>query len=163
DLLDAIESALELSGLPAELWDTFEEIQAILEFAVRACPLAERNLLGVLTHGPGADAFNSLATELDKKAKIFQHSQEKAAAWREVLSPDDTENALIQARAFERSIFRFLQPAFWRLKKILQARYDFSRHAVAPAWSKILGELSALHKAQAEWEASRSQAAAQWR
>ena len=29
DLLDSIEGALELSGLPAELWNTFEEIQAI--------------------------------------------------------------------------------------------------------------------------------------
>src|SRR5206468_4471985 len=52
DLLDVIESALELSGLPGELWGTFEEIQAILEFAVRVRPLAERNLLDVLTHGP---------------------------------------------------------------------------------------------------------------
>ena len=65
ELLDAIESALELSGLPGELWDTFEEIQAILEFAVRARPLAERNLLGVLTKGPAASEFDDLAGELD--------------------------------------------------------------------------------------------------
>ena len=52
DLLDAIESALELSGLPGELWDTFEEIQALLEFAVRALPLAERDLLRLLADGP---------------------------------------------------------------------------------------------------------------
>ncbi|HWH68679.1 MAG TPA: AAA domain-containing protein, partial [Candidatus Sulfotelmatobacter sp.] len=50
--LEAIESALELSGLPGELWDKFEEIQAILEFANRARPLAERELLGLLTQGP---------------------------------------------------------------------------------------------------------------
>jgi hypothetical protein len=49
DLLDAIESALELSGLPGELWDTFEEIQTILEFSVRVRPLAERNLIGALS------------------------------------------------------------------------------------------------------------------
>ena len=162
DLLDAIESALELSGLPGELWDTFAEIQTILEFAVRVRPLAERNLLGVLTHGPAEQSFASLAADLDKKAKALQKAREKTAAWREPLSSDDTENALAQAQAFEKSIFRFLQPAFWRLKKTLQARYDFSQHAVAPAWSKILGELSVQHKAQAQWEASCSQAATEW-
>src|SRR6185312_11749371 len=61
DLLDAIESALELSGLPGELWDTFAEIQAIVEFAVRVRPLAQRNLLGVLTNSPVAAAFDKLA------------------------------------------------------------------------------------------------------
>ncbi len=162
ELLDAIENALELSGLPGELWDTFEEIQTILEFAVRVRPLAERNLLGVLTHGPVEQAFDALAADLGKKAKAFQKAQEKTAAWREPLSPDDTENALAQAQSFEKSIFRFLQPAFWRLKKTLQARYDFSQHAVAPAWSKILGDLSACHTAQTALEALRRQAATDW-
>jgi predicted DNA-binding WGR domain protein len=163
DLLDAIESALELSGLPGELWDTFEEIQTILEFSVRVRPLAERNLVGVLTHGPAEDTFTALATELDKKAKALQKAREKTAAWREPLSPDDTENALAQAQSFEKSIFRFLQPAFWRLKKTLQARYDFSQHAVAPVWSRILGDLSARHKSEGEWEALRQKASTDWR
>ena len=162
DLLDAIESALELSGLPGELWDTFAEIQTILEFAVRVRPLAERNLLGVLTHGPAEKSFAARAADLDKTAKALQKAQEKTAGWREPLPPDDTENALHQAQSFEKSLFRFLQPAFWRLKKTLQSRYDFAQHAVAPAWSKILGDLSARHKAQAEWEALRSQAATDW-
>ncbi len=163
DLLDAIESALELSGLPAELWDTFEEIQAILEFAVRARPLAERGLLGVLTNGPAARGFEELAGDLEEKARALEQAQEKTAAWKEPLSPDDTQNALVQAAQFENSVFRFLQPAFWRLKKTLQARYDFSRHAVAPAWSKILKELASQHEAQADWEVVCEPARREWR
>lgn len=163
DLLDAIESALELSGLPGELWDTFEEIQTILEFAVRARPLAERNLVGVLTHGPAEQSFTALVTDLDKKAKVLHKAKEKTAGWRDALSPDDTENALAQAQSFEKSIFRFLQPAFWRLKKTLQARYDFSQHAVPPAWSKILSDLAAQHKAVADWQVAQQQAATEWR
>jgi predicted DNA-binding WGR domain protein len=163
DLLDAIESALELSGLPGELWDTFEEIQAILEFAVRARPLSERSLLGVLTHGPEEQAFDALAADLCSKANAFHEAQAKTVGWRDPLSPDDTENALSQATSFEHSILRFLQPAFWRLKKTLHARYDFSQHAVAPAWSKILGDLSARHQALAAWETIRDRANAAWR
>jgi predicted DNA-binding WGR domain protein len=162
DLLANIESALELSGLPGELWDTFEEIRAILDFAVRIRPLAERQLLGVLTHGPVEQSFSSRAAELDMKAKRFQQAQKKTTAWRQPLSPEDTENALVQARSFEKSILRYLHPAFWRLKKTLQARYDFSQHAVAPAWSKILDDLSGCHNAQAEWEELRRQVATDW-
>ena len=162
DLLDAIESALELSGLPGELWDTFEEIQAILEFAVRARPLAERNLLGVLTNGPAASSFEKLAGELDVAANVLAQAQQKTAGWREPLSPDDTQNALTQAQVFEKSIFRFLQPSFWRLKKTLEARYDFTQHAVPPAWSKILKDLAAQHEAQSALHTAREQARREW-
>lgn len=162
ELLDAIESALELSGLPGELWDTFEEIRAILEFAVRVRPLAERNLAGVLTRSPDAAEFDALAAEFDDKSRALQQAREKASGWRDPISPDDTQNALAQARSFERSLFRFLQPAFWRLKKTLEARYDFSRHAVAPAWSKILAELAAQHEAEAAFASLSEKACKQW-
>jgi predicted DNA-binding WGR domain protein len=162
DLLDAIESALELSGLPAELWDTFEEIQAILGFAVRAHPLVPRNLLGVLTKGADARAFDDLAKELETKAQALAQAQRKTAAWTEPLSPDDTQNALAQAQAFEKSIFRFLQPAFWRLRKTLQTRYDFAQHAVAPASSKILKDLAAQHEIQAALDRLSEQARKEW-
>jgi predicted DNA-binding WGR domain protein len=163
DLLDAIESALELSGLPGELWDTFEEIQAILEFAVGARPLAERAMLSVLTGGPTADSFARLAGELDSKSHALAQAQQKTGAWREPLTPDDTLNALAQAQGSEKSIFRFLQPSFWRLKKTLQARYDFSQHAVAPAWTKILKELVAEHEAQAAFDATCEVVRKEWR
>ena len=162
DQLDAIENALELSGLPGELWDTFEEIQTILEFAVKVRPLAQRQLLGVLTHGPPEQGFLALATELDQKAAAYWKAKEKTTGWREPLSPSDTESALAQAQAFERSFLRFLQPAFWKLKKTLQARYDFSQHAVTPAWSKILNDLADEHRALEAWQALRQHAAAEW-
>jgi hypothetical protein len=162
DSLDAIENALELSGLPGELWDTFEEIQVILEFAVKVQPLAQRGMLGVLTKGPAANTFEKIANDLDAKSHALAQAQQKTGAWREPLTPDDTQNALAQARAFENFIFRFLQPAFWRLKKTLQARYDFSQHAVAPAWSKILQELAAQQEAQAAFDATSNEARQAW-
>lgn len=162
DLLDAIESALELSGLPGELWDTFEEIQAILAFAVRAQALVERNLLGILTNDPAANAFDKLAGEIDAKSQALTQAQHKTAAWREPLSPDDTQNALAQAQAFEKSVFQLLQPGFWRLKKTLQNRYDFAQHAVAPAWTKILKDLAAQHELQAALDELLERARKEW-
>ena len=162
ELLDAIESSLELSALPAELWDTIGEIQVIIEFAVLALPLAERNLLGVLSPGPVASSFDSLAAELDEKTGAFQQAREKTAAWNDPFSPDDTDNALAQAQSREHSPFRFLQPGFWRLRKALRSRYDFTRHAVAPSWSKLLTDLSAMHRAQAACESTQAKARKEW-
>jgi superfamily I DNA and/or RNA helicase/predicted DNA-binding WGR domain protein len=162
DLLDSLESALELSGLPADLWDTFEEIQALLEFSVRARPLAERNLLAVFA-AAGAKDFDKLAAELEAKTEAFAKAKQKNSAWTDPLSPDDTQNALVQAKAFEGSFFKFLQPAFWRLKKTLQARYDFGRSAVAPAWTKILQELAAQYEAENNLKTVQARAETEWR
>ena len=162
DSLDAVENGLELSGLPREQWDTLEKIQAILGFAARARPLAERNLFGILNDRAAASAFDQLCADLDSKGHTLALAQQKTTAWREPLSHDDTQNALSQAQAFEKSIFRFLQPGFWRLKKTLESRYDFKQHAVAPAWSKILKDLMAQHDAQAAFDALSEQARHQW-
>ncbi|HUA66093.1 MAG TPA: AAA domain-containing protein [Alphaproteobacteria bacterium] len=162
DLLDAVENGLELSGLNRELWNTLEQIRIILEFAVRAKPLADRNLFGILNDSAVTAAFDELCGLLDSKAHWLELARQKTTAWREPLSPDDTQNALAQAQAFEKSIFRFLQPAFWRLKKTLQSRYDFTQHAVAPSWSKILKDLMAQHEAQATLDALNHQACQQW-
>src|SRR5262249_30267088 len=112
DLIDTVENALELSGLPAELWDTFEEIRAILEFATRAAPLAQRNLLETLVATGQSTAFDTLSAQLDAKVQKLAQTKQKTTAWKEPLAPDDTQNALAQAQTFENSIFRFLQPAF---------------------------------------------------
>lgn len=163
DLMDAIESALELSSLPGELWDTFEEIQAILEFAVQAHPLAERGMLGVLTKGPAAAEFDKMAGEMTERGQALVEAKEKTVAWKEPLSPDDTENALAQARGFERSFLRYLQPSYWRLKKTLQIQYDFTQHTVPPTWSKILGELAAMHQARAGFNTICGRAGKEWK
>ena len=162
DSVDAVENGLELSGLPRELWDTFEKIQAILDFASRTRPLAERNLFAIFNDATAAGVFDQLCSELDSKAHALELAQQKTTAWREPLSPDDTQNALAQAQAFEKSIFRFLQPGFWRLKKTLESRYDFTQHAVAPVWSKILKDLLARHEAQASFDALCEQVRHQW-
>jgi predicted DNA-binding WGR domain protein len=163
DLLDGVESALELSGLSRELWDTLEELQAILEFAVRARPLAERAMLDVLTSGAGAQSFDKLSTELDAKAQTLAKAREKTTAWKDPLPPDETQSALEQARSFENSIFRFFQPAFWRLRKTLQVRYDFKQHAVAPTWSKILKDLAAQHDAEAAFNSAQAKLRIEWK
>jgi predicted DNA-binding WGR domain protein len=162
DLLDTLENALELSGLPADLWDTFAEIRALIEFAVRARPLAERQLLAVLMRGPTCDAFDAHAKRMDELVQALENAKQKTAAWKEPLEPEDTRNALEQARGWEKSVLRFLQPSYWRLRKILRQRYDFTRHAVPPSWTRILTDLSNLHQAQDQCETYRKTVRTDW-
>ncbi len=63
--------------------------------------------------------------------------------------------ALEGARGTERSLFRLLMPSWWRLRKLLDQRYDFTRHAVRPAMSSILSELVAEHDARTALDESR--------
>jgi predicted DNA-binding WGR domain protein/MoxR-like ATPase len=163
ELLDEVENALELSGLSPELWDTIEEIQAIVEFAARARLLAERDLLGLLDPGHTVSAtFANLTKQLDEAARAHRQAGEKTRGWHEPLAPDDTQSALSQARAFERSLLRFLQPGYWRLRKVLNARYDFAKHAVTPSWTKVLQDLAAEHAARETWESLRETAQRAW-
>jgi hypothetical protein len=113
--------------------------------------------------GPAASGFEALSRELDDRAQTLVKSKQKTGGWKEPLSPDDTANALEQARSYEKSIFRFVQPGFWRLKKLLQARYDFSHHAVAPSWTKILQDLAAQHDAEVGLGELSTRARNEWR
>jgi predicted DNA-binding WGR domain protein len=152
ELLDSVESALELTGLPGEWWDTLAEIEVILGFAARVRTLAEKDLFAIVDpRSSVAKEFAALESDLSAKRDALEKASAKTTAWREPLSPDDAQAALQQARALN-SIFRLFQPAFWRLRTVLNARYDFSKHAVAPTWEKILTDLVAHHNAQAAYD-----------
>jgi superfamily I DNA and/or RNA helicase/predicted DNA-binding WGR domain protein len=145
--LDDLNDALEQSGLPAEHWDTLAEIGQLLGFARRLLPLAERGLLDLLDSGGDRfAAFAKLASDFEAKRQDLENKRTKTVNWTDKLPPDDTATALALEPKV-RGFLKFLNPAWWRLRKVLNARYDFSKHAVAPSWEQILGDLSAEHEA----------------
>ncbi len=75
--------------------------------------------------------------------------REATQAWREKLSPGDTETALAQAGQFAGRFFAFLSPAWWRLRGVLNRAYDFHFHKVHPSWVRILEQLRDEHQAVA--------------
>ena len=163
ELLASIRSALGFSEIPEKDWDTIEKIRDVLEFASRAGPLAHAAKLGALTKSSAAKDFDALAAKLAETTLALLQAQQNASPWHDPLPPDDTQNALRQARAFERSPLRVVRPAFWRLRSTLRARYDFARHAVAPSMVKVLTDLSEQHELQRAVNSLREQAAREWR
>jgi hypothetical protein len=148
ELLETIKSELESAGLPGQLWESFAGIHAVLDFARRALPLAERELLGILARTKASKEFDALTARFEHAAHALRVAQENASAWRDPLSAFDTQSALEQARSFQKSLLRFVQPAYWRLRKTVHSRYDFTRHAVAPSIESMLSALLEVHQAK---------------
>jgi predicted DNA-binding WGR domain protein len=147
--LDDLDDALQRTGLPVEHWDTLAEIGQLLAFSQRLLPLAERGLLDLLDEKSGRSAsFAKLWADHEAKRQDLDAKRAKTGHWSDKLPPDDTAAALALAPKV-RGLFGFLNPGWWRLRKVLRARYDFSKHAVAPSWEAVLADLSAEHAAAA--------------
>ena len=146
-LLTRLGAALDALGETVQAGN-LGDAGAAVDYAVQIADLAAADAL---------DLLNPRATRTKKAAKAvrdWRNSQaalEKARAatthWRKKLSSTDTTAALTQAQAFEKSFLRWLQPAFWRLRRLLNESYDFSQHAVLPAWTQVLTLLTAEHTA----------------
>ncbi|PTY08061.1 DNA helicase [Opitutaceae bacterium EW11] len=141
-LLDALESSLELSGLPEGVWDTLPDIEAILNYSRRILPLAERALLSLLEpSSPLSAQLHQSIADIDAAEKAWTAAKKATQHWRSRLEPSDTVNALEVARRYEGSARRFLHPSFWRLRRAVHQRYDFDAHAVPPTLRRVLEDL----------------------
>lgn len=144
-----LEQRLRATGLPAAHCDTLEKIAALLHFADRLAPLARMGLTDLLdSASPRAADFDKLRKQAAAKQRKLAQCQEKTVHWREKLPPEDTAAALAVAARVS-GWLGFLRPDWWRLRKVLRTRYDFSKHAVAPEWGSVLAALDAEHKAAA--------------
>lgn len=160
---DAIERALVDTALPAEHWDSLDEVQQIVSYAASLTEMAERGQLALLEQGSELSrSLQQAAASLKSLREALAQAQERTVNWRDKLAPADVDAALAVARAKEHSFLRVFSSAWRQLKGTLQARYDFSRHVVRPAFSQILGELKAEHEAQQRLENERREALARF-
>jgi len=146
-LVDRCTEALEQAwaDMPRLVWG---QVEALMRLARELAPLAERGQLALLDGGSAASReLEQALAELATLRQALDAARAKAANWRDRLSPADTDAALAQARAQEGSVLRWLQPAWWRLRGQVQARYDFAARAVRPTLVAVLGELAAEHQA----------------
>jgi predicted DNA-binding WGR domain protein len=156
-LLAKISAALEALGETVAV-QSLSEIEAAIAYATQVAPAAAADALDLLNPRSTRSRKIAKAVREWRAAEQAVTEQRKATAgWKEKLSAQDTAAALAQARAFENSALRLLSPGFWRLRGVMRLRYDFSRHAVAPAWSQVLGELQAENEAVEKCARTRSE------
>lgn len=123
-------------------------------------PLSRARLLPLLD--AASELYRRVRTgvlDLKRRLEALSSAEQEARGWRSPLLPDEAEVALAQARRHERSLLRFFFPSFWRLRRLLRERFDFSLWAVRPAFSRVLERLLARYGAQRQVEERRRQLA----
>ena len=148
-LLDELERALADSGLPTQQWDILEEVGTLVGFAQRIESLAARGQLALLDpQSELARSFEEHARQVREQERALAEARDKNQGWRQRLSAGDVDAALVQVRAMEGSLIRWINPTWYRLKKMLDQSYDFSRHAVRPTYSQVLENLAAERRVE---------------
>lgn len=137
--LETVSAAIGKSRVPADRWDTLAGARALVDYAVGAEFLARSDRLSLLDRDSSvAREFRSALAGLRKPADNLRARKEATAGWKQKLSPAETEIALAQARAFESDLLRFLKPAWWRLRAVLNRCYDLRAHQITPGWPQAL-------------------------
>lgn len=131
--------------------ETLDELKQLVLQSTLLLPLAQSNNLQLVDgRNPEAIAFEKELAQL----RVLQQEADRAAVqnsgWTNKFSEQDTAQAIGIAAQHEQSFWRFLSGAWRRLKNKMHASYDFSAHAVPPAFSTVLQQL------QEEYNAARN-------
>jgi len=148
ELLAALDESMEdeTTLLSGEL--TLAEAADLVQAAVEAVETGLARNLDLLDPVSAASAaFAQLDAARAQAAATATTAAETARGWVEALAAQDARAALDQAKRQQGSLFRFIDPSWWRLRRAVRARYRFSQHAVQPSMTQVLEWLVARHAA----------------
>lgn len=140
--LDALDAMIQ--NLPTVLSEasTLKEVDVLIAVISKMESLHLGEHLGLMDNS--SDAFKSLQ-ESSKQLHLINEELKRIESenkyWTDKLSYTDTQNALALSEANEQSVLRWFKTDWWRLRKQLHQRYDFSQHAIKPSFKQILGNL----------------------
>lgn len=128
-----------------------KDLIELAELCDRARRVKLADNLGLLEENSPASAklaqFQSAHQSLARK---LAEASEGATNWQDPFEPDDAAAGLALAEAKEPGFFNFLSGPWRTLKASVEARYDFTAHAVRPSVTEVLRKLTAKHDIQAE-------------
>ncbi len=140
--LAAIKRRFDEAGLTEEAWQTIKDVHAAAQYCDAVAPLAAADLLQTTELG------NKVTPKINRRVRKLKQLRDQALQaaaknnhWTKKLAPDDTDAALEVVHALENRVSRFLKPAWWRLRSVLNRSYNFKAHAVRPKWSSVLQNL----------------------
>lgn len=155
DLLQQVSLQVDAAGVnagppPGSGGYSLAQIERLLCHAQRLQPLSNDANLALLDPKStrSLQFFASLGRISDVQLEL-QLAQSRTQYWRIKLPPDETRTALSQARQWQNSLWRWLLPGYWRLRKILNTNYNFAAHQLKPSWVQVLEDLQVEHDIQA--------------
>ncbi len=141
-------SALHVAGRP-----DVQQLSARMKLLQTLQPLIIEKALRLLDSASEArKRFDLAVGELKDLAAVTQRALTAASGWSKPLPSEEVSTALTRARQFEASffsrLFAFLSPAWWQLRRVLNASFDFASRAVRPTWTEVLEKLNARYAAE---------------
>lgn len=144
-LLEEITQTLQTTDVKANRLD---DLQNLVRHATLLLPLAESNNLQLVNpQTPEAQAFTAAVQQCRSLLQAAEQATAQNKNWLQKFSEADTLQALAIAEKHENSFWRFLFGNWRRLKKQMQAQYNFSAHSVPPVYSQLLQLLKAEYDA----------------
>jgi predicted DNA-binding WGR domain protein len=162
--LAAVETALAQCGVPREHWQTLTTARLLVDYAQMVLPAARVGRMDLVDAASAtAKQFADAQQRFQRQHTALAKAQQGTAAWRQKLPAAELTAAIEQAHAFERSSLAWLRPSWWRLRRILNATYDFRSHVVRPRWSQVLATLQKEYEELDTLDQQRKAIAAQFR
>ena len=152
-IVGEVNSFLGRSEFPPALRQRLDDLIAAVDLAIHIEPLAQLDLLLLLN--PGHERHRALAAgvrDLQALAQTWQEAVQATANWREKLPSAEVPAALALAQGYANNWFARFSPGYWRFRKMLRQRYDFSKHAIPPNWEQIIEQLDAENRATTAYQ-----------
>lgn len=109
--------------------------------------LCESDSLEILDEKSGlSQKLKEILNDVELKQENLLQLQDKNKNWKDKFSKEDTEIALQRWGKLQTSSLRFFTPSYYRLKKQVKLKYDFSAHEIKPTIADILLQLQAEYK-----------------
>ena len=149
----SVEQTLGRCGITRDQWQTLPLARMLVDYAKQVLPLTRLGKLGLVDPaGQKAAQFSEVQRQFQRQQEAVAEAQRATGAWRQKLPATELPVALEQATLFERSVFAWLMPGWWRLRRILNQSYDFRSHVVKPRWTQVLSALQQEYVQLAELE-----------
>lgn len=150
-----------LGAVPDDL--TVDQAGAVARLHALLDPVAQRGRLDVLRQRSAvAGELREQASAHKAASRAAQQAASAAAGWHQPLGPEDARAALQVARDKERSLWRFLNGDWRRVREAVARGFADPGRQVPPAASEALALLVARYDAQAQVAALRQQATRDW-
>ena len=131
------------SGIPPDQWNTIGRARNLVDYLKFAAPLVQHGNLGLVDPASERSVqFVAGASRNREAQQTVETARRSTTAWHDDFSPADLQTALQQqTRAWQRRPCTWISIAWWRLRRVLHAHYNFKAHAVRPSWVQVLTAL----------------------
>lgn len=148
---NALQQQLQASELPVPQWQSLAQISLLAEYGEhlhRHTEAEQLSLLAEANHGRDARWFRKKQQQWKQLRQRVIEAEQQTEGWKTKLDPIGAETANQQAEYYQQCRMPWLRPGWWKLNRLLDRCYDFSRHPLRPPLPLILAPLLAEQEAR---------------